>query len=103
MTEPGAGNRKFQVLAVEPDERFRTRMTIELAGITPAPLTDIDDVLHNLAPGEPTVVLCGPGYASETGLGQIQRISRSFPEVGLVLMAEDLTLPLLQSALRAGV
>jgi pilus assembly protein CpaE len=103
MSEPASGIRKFEVLAVEPDERLRTRMTIELAGITPTPLSSVDELIHSVVPDAATVVLCGPGFASETGLGQLQRVSRSHPEVGLVLMAEDLTLPLLQSALRAGV
>ena len=38
---PGA--QRYRVLAVEPDERLRTRMTLELAGIVPSPLTSIDD------------------------------------------------------------
>ena len=33
---PGA--QRYRVLAVEPDERPRTRITLELAGIVPAPL-----------------------------------------------------------------
>ena len=33
---PGA--QRYRVLAVEPDERMRTRITLELAGIVPAPL-----------------------------------------------------------------
>ena len=32
------GPQRYRVLAVEPDERPRTRMTLELAGIVPAPL-----------------------------------------------------------------
>ena len=37
------------------------------------------------------------------GLAEVERIARSFPEVGVVLLADELTLPLLQDALRAGV
>ena len=37
------------------------------------------------------------------GFAAVQRLTRSFPEVGVVLLAEELTLPLLQEALRAGV
>ena len=33
----GAGAQRYRVLAVEPDERMRTRMTLELAGIVPVP------------------------------------------------------------------
>ena len=97
------GPQRYRVLAVEPDERLRTRMTLELAGIVPAPLTSIDEVTRELVPGEPTVVVFGPSLADADGLAAVQRITRSFPEVGVVLLAEELTLPLLQDALRAGV
>ncbi|MGQ0824370.1 MAG: AAA family ATPase [Actinomycetota bacterium] len=100
---PSGRAQRWTVLSVEPDERIRTRMTIELAGIAPAPAATIDDVLHHIIPDEPTVVLCGPGFASEAGLTHVQRISRAFPEAGVVLLADELTLALLQSALRSGV
>ncbi len=103
MGSPDTAPNRFHVVSVEPDERFRTRMTIELAGIAPAPLTNIEDVVSSLVADEPTVVLLGPSFATDTGLGQAQRISRGFPEVGLVLLADELTLPLLQQALRIGV
>ncbi|GIU87653.1 MAG: hypothetical protein KatS3mg009_2168 [Acidimicrobiia bacterium] len=90
-------------MAVEPDERVRTRMTIELAGISPAPLASVDEVAHQLTVGEPVVVLVGPGFASDTGLALTARLSRAFPTAGVVLVADALSLPLLQQALRAGV
>jgi len=98
---PGA--QRYSVLAVEPDERMRTRITLELAGIVPAPLTSIDAVTRELVPGEPTVLVFGPSLAQPEGLAEVERIARSFPEVGVVLLADELTLPLLQDALRAGV
>ena len=98
---PGA--LRYRVLAVEPDERPRTRITLELAGIVPAPVASMDDVTRDLVPGEPTVVVFGPSLANPDGFTSVQRIARSFPEVGVVLLADELTLPLLQDALRAGV
>jgi len=104
MTDVGAHRApRYRVLAVEPDERLRTRMTIELAGIAPAPVASVDEVLRQLAPDESTVVVLGPGFASDTGLAQAARIARSFPTAGLVLVARELSLPLLQQALRSGV
>jgi len=103
MSSPGAAPQRFEVVAVEPDERLRTRMTIELAGIAPAPVATIEDVAARLETNVPAVVLLGPSFANDAGLGQAQRISRGFPEAGLVMLADQLTLPLLQQALRAGV
>jgi pilus assembly protein CpaE len=94
---------RYKVLALEPDERLRTRMTLELAGIAAAPVDRIDDVVRDLVEGEPAVVLFGASMANETGFDTVQRLVRAFPETGVVLLAEELTLPLLQSALRAGV
>ena len=54
-------------------------------------------------PGEPTVVVFGPSLATPDGLAAVQRIARTFPEVGVILLADELTLALLQDALRAGV
>ncbi len=97
------GPHRYRVLAVEPDERARTRMTLELAGIVPSPATTLDEVTHDIVPGDPTVLVFGPGLSDAAGLEEVKRITRSFPEVGVVLLAEELTMSLLQEALRAGV
>jgi pilus assembly protein CpaE len=49
------------------------------------------------------VVVFGPGLANDTGLAQAQRLGRQHPEMGVVLVCEELSLALLQQALRAGV
>src|SRR5262245_22149793 len=105
MSEPEFGGRaaRYRVLAAEPDERLRTRMTIELAGIAPAPVGTPDELAATFEPGEAIVVLCGPSFSTDTGLAQLQRFARSYPEVGLVLLTAEITMPLLQQALRAGV
>jgi pilus assembly protein CpaE len=93
----------YRVLALEPDERLRTRMTLELAGIAAAPAGSLDEMLRALVEGQPTVIVFGASLASEEGFDAVRRLSRAFPEAGVVLLAEELTLPLLQNALRAGV
>jgi pilus assembly protein CpaE len=107
MGEPVPSSRpaseRYRVLALEPDERLRTRMTLELAGIAAAPLSSRDEVLRQLVQGEAVVVMFGASLANEQGLEAAQRMSRAFPETGVVMLAEELTLPLLQAALRAGV
>jgi pilus assembly protein CpaE len=99
----GSGAQRYRVLGVEPDERMRTRMTLELAGIVPVPATSLDEVAREIVPGEPVVVVFGPSLAGQNGFDAVQRLARVSPEVGVVLLAEELTLPLLQEALRSGV
>ena len=95
--------KRFRVAAVEPDERFRTRLTIQLAA-TGATVSDtIESLVATLDGNRPTVVVFGPGLANDTGLAQAQRLSRQHPELGVVLVSEELSLSLLQQALRAGV
>ena len=69
-TSPSAsGANRYRVLSVEPDERARTRITLELAGIVPPPLVSIDAMTRELVEGEPTVVVFGPGLSDAAGLG----------------------------------
>src|SRR3954452_2412582 len=90
-----AANR-YRVLALEPDERLRTRMTLELAGIASAPFSTFDELLADLSDGKPTVVMFGASLANETGLEAARRIGRANPETGVVLLAEELNISLLQ-------
>ena len=78
----GAGAQRYRVLAVEPDERMRTRMTLELAGIVPVPAASYDEVAREIVPGEATVVVFGPSLAGQNGFDAVQRLSHSFPEAG---------------------
>jgi pilus assembly protein CpaE len=95
--------KRYRVAAVEPDERFRTRLTIQLAA-TEATVSDtIESLIASLDGNRPTVVVFGPGLANDTGLAQAQRLSRQHPEMGVVLVCDELSLGLLQQALRAGV
>jgi len=95
--------KRYRVVALEPNERFRTRITLELAGIVPAPASSLDAVMREVVPGEPIVVVFGPSLAGPDGFDGVQRLARTFPEAGVVLLAEELTLSILQDALRAGV
>jgi pilus assembly protein CpaE len=97
------GSQRYRVLALEPDERLRTRMTLELAGIAAAPVASIEEIAGTVVVGEPTVVLFGASQAHSAGFEVVQRLTTAFPEVGVVLLTEEVTLPLLHEALRAGV
>jgi pilus assembly protein CpaE len=95
--------KRYRVAAVEPDERFRTRLTIQLAATDAAVSDTIESLVASLDGSRPTVVVFGPSLANDTGLAQAQRLSRQHPEMGVVLVSEELSLGLLQQALRAGV
>jgi len=87
--------KRYRVVAVEPDERFRTRLTIQLAA-TEATVSDtIESLVATLDGNRPTVVVFGPGLANDTGLAQAQRLSRQHPEMGVVLVSEELSLGVL--------
>ena len=94
---------RYRVAAVEPDERFRTSLTIQLASSGVTVSDTIESLVATLEGNRPTVVVFGPGLANDTGLAQAQRLSRLHPEMGVVLVCEELSLALLQHALRAGV
>ncbi len=96
-------SQRYRVLALEPDDRLRTRMTLELAGIAATPVASVDEIATTFGDGGPTVLLLGASMADAAGLDTMQRLTRAFPELGVVLLTEEVTLSLLHEALRAGV
>jgi pilus assembly protein CpaE len=94
----------FDVAIVDPEVRHRTKLVMQLAGVTAAGAFESADAFGaQLASGRPTVALFGPELANEDGLAQVRRLASTHPEVGVVLVAERLSTALLQQALRAGV
>ncbi len=98
-----SADREFQVVAVEPDQRVRTKLVIEHASLGIVQYDSIESMLAAAGHGEPLVCVLGPSLANDTGLAQVARLSRANPEIGTLLLAPELSLPLLQQALRAGV
>jgi pilus assembly protein CpaE len=95
--------KRYRVAAVEPDERFRTRLTIQLAAMDATMSDSIESLVASLDGNRPSVVVFGPGLANDTGLAHAARLVRQHPELGVVLVCPELSLALLQQALRAGV
>jgi len=94
---------RYAVAAVEPDQQQRNHLSIQLAGLAAATFETVEALLDHVEPGLPAVAVFGPSLANDTGLAQVQRIGRTRPEVGVVLVAEELSTALLQQALRTGV
>jgi pilus assembly protein CpaE len=94
---------RYRVVAVDAEHRIRTKLSIELAGMGAVPFESIEAMAATLVPGEAVVAVLGPSLANDTGLAHVARLSRQHPEVGAVLLVEELSLAALQQALRAGV
>jgi pilus assembly protein CpaE len=94
---------RYRVAAVEVDPRLRTKLSIELAALGAVPHESIDGLLSTIEAGTATVAVLGPSLANDTGFVQIARLTRQHPEVASVLLVPELSLDLLQHALRAGV
>lgn len=94
----------YAVAVVDDDPKLRTRLAMQLgeaarAGSYPS----IEALEERHAPGDPMVVVFGPSYADADGLAQVEKLTRQRPEVGSVLVVEELSTQMLQAALRSGV
>ena len=79
----------------------RTQLAMQL-GSHAVPFPSIEALAAKLN-GTPLVVVLGPSMASPDQLVVVERLTRPRPEVGAILIAEQLTTDVLQQALRAGV
>jgi pilus assembly protein CpaE len=86
---------------VDADEMARTQLAMQL-GTHAVPFPSIEALAAKLN-GTPLVVVLGPSMASPDQLVVVERLTRPRPEVGAILIAEQLTTEVLQQALRAGV
>ncbi len=91
---------RYDVAIVEPDERLRIRLGIQLAGATQ--YATIEDLAQRLRGGRPVVAVFGPGFVSSYGFQQVHRLTGLRPELGAVFAVEELTTDVLQQALRSG-
>ena len=86
---------------VDTDEMARTQLAMQL-GAHAVPFASVEDLAAKLN-GTPLVLVLGPSMASPDQLAVVERLTRPRPEVGAILIAEQLTTDVLQQALRAGV
>jgi pilus assembly protein CpaE len=94
----------FGLAVVDPDPKLRTRLAMQLGeAAAVATYPELLSLGDGLPPGQPAVVVFGPGLADTPGLVEIERLTRSRPEIGAILVAGELSTGLLQQALRSGV
>lgn len=94
----------YAVAVVDDDPKLRTRLAMQLgesarAGSYPS----IEALEERHDAGEPMIIVFGPSYAAPDGLAEVEKLTRGRPEVGSVLVVEELSTQMLQAALRAGV
>ncbi|MCP3910127.1 MAG: P-loop NTPase [Actinomycetia bacterium] len=97
----GSGSVGVAVAVVDPDQGERTA----IASIVPDGATTFASVtdLASRLTGVPVVVVLGPSCASDHELAAVSAMTAEHREVGVILIADELSTALLQTALRSGV
>lgn len=68
-----------------------------------APFASLAALQGELTPGTPIVVVLGPSCNQAGELAQVEWLIRVWPELGLILVVDELSTTVLQQAMRAGV
>ena len=88
------------VAVVDDDPKLRTRLVMQLGESTRA------SSHASLAEAEedgPMVVVLGPSFSEGNGLSEVSALLRARPDIGAVMVVDELSTELLQRAIRAGV
>jgi pilus assembly protein CpaE len=97
------GETAFDVVVVEPDPGRRTQLVMIVGGKGARSFESVAELTEAVESGTPTVALFGPSLANAAGFAPVAALTDDHPEIGVVLVAEQLTTALLQKALRSGV
>jgi len=100
-SEASAGAPQLAVAVVEPIPGVRLDLE-ERLGPGVSGFETIESVLPRLI-GSPTVVVLGPSCSDADVLSSVERSLSARPDVGVVLVADELSTTVLQLALRSGV
>lgn len=104
--DSSAGERAitFGVAVVEADdERLQVLVSQLGGGLDTASFPSLSALQLELAAGVPVVVVLGPSCGLPVVLEQVEWLTRTWPDLGLVLVVDELSTSVLQHALRAGV
>ena len=89
------------VAVVDMDPGNRDRLCAQL-GQGATPFGSVEELESRLT-GVPVVIVLGPSQAGEDSLVSVAAVLRAHPEVGALLVADELSTSVLQQALRSGV
>lgn len=94
----------FGVAVVEAEAKRRQGMVRQLGeGVDGLSFPSLGALQAELTPGDPLVVVLGPSYNLPGELEQVEWLARTWPELGLILVVDELSTTVLQRAMRAGV
>ncbi len=94
----------FGVALVEADATRRQGLAVQLGeGLDTATFASLGELQKELTPGVPVVVVLGPSFGLPDQLQQVEWLARTWSDLGLVLVVDELSTTVLQQALRAGV
>ncbi len=102
-TFPALGDTAYDVVVVEPDALRRSKLVMLVGGKGSRSFESVAALAEAATSGTPTVAVFGPSLADDEGFGPVAALTDDHPEVGVVLVADQLTTALLQKALRSGV
>jgi pilus assembly protein CpaE len=89
------------VAVVDMDPGNRDRLCAQL-GQGATPFGSVEELEGRLT-GVPVVIVLGPSQAGDQSLASVAAVLRAHPEVGALLVADELSTSVLQQALRSGV
>jgi len=89
------------VAVVDGDQSVRNRLAMQL-GEQAVAFESIAE-LESRLPSSPVIVVFGPSCADAQNLAALESLLRARPDVGAILVAEELTTDLFQRAMRIGV
>jgi pilus assembly protein CpaE len=96
MTQP-----RTRLAVVEVDQSTRNRLSMQL-GDQVAGYSTVEAFADEIGP-DPVVVVLGPSCAGAPGLMGAEELLRQRPDIGAILVAEELTTDVFQRAIRSGV
>lgn len=89
------------ILVIEDDPAMRGRLVMQL-GERAVPVDSVDDVDARFA-GSAALMVLGPSCARDPGLGGAESLLARRPDIGAILIADQLTTELFQQAMRVGI
>ena len=89
------------LIVVESDPAIRARLVMQLGELA-VPLDDLSGVEERYA-GSPLMVVLGPSCVEMPGLGGAEALLVNRPDIGAILIADDLSTELFTRAIRSGV
>src|SRR5437870_3596770 len=82
---------------VDDDPKLRTRLAMQLGeGVAVASFSSIEAMGEKFTSGSPLVVVFGPSFADPAQLKAVEGLTRYRPEVGSLLVVEELNTEMLR-------